>query len=139
VLTSISALRSAYSAFADADVEIGIYHEHNATGPSPQVDGTANMTARPVNRTPLGSGGQMGIGESIMMQEKARYEECKYDEFFPLVYAKQSFHQSADNMPNRTEISSGRISQSIPSAEQNLISFCRVQSEHPTSGRNTEP
>ncbi|KAJ9109024.1 hypothetical protein QFC21_000350 [Naganishia friedmannii] len=35
------------------------------------------MTARPVNRTMLGSNGQLGIGDSIMMQEKARYEEFR--------------------------------------------------------------
>ncbi|KAJ9102273.1 hypothetical protein QFC19_004821 [Naganishia cerealis] len=35
------------------------------------------MTARPVNRTVLGSNGQLGIGESIMLQEKARYEEFR--------------------------------------------------------------
>lgn len=37
------------------------------------------MTARPVNRASLGMGGQLGMGESIMLQEKARYEECKLD------------------------------------------------------------
>lgn len=39
------------------------------------------MTARPVNRTSFVAGGQVGIGESLMLQEKARYEECKYSAF----------------------------------------------------------
>ena len=66
------------SVFAEAYVHIGASEELcNIVRLSAVVTRTYDMTARPVNRTILGSGGQIGIGESLMLQEKTRYEECE--------------------------------------------------------------